>query len=733
MIKNFLFYILFFIAISTNIMASEPLSVNFVRSYGGAYDDYVFSNASDSNGNIYTCGAFKSDIVIGDSTYINQGDRDMLLIKFDSNGNIIWSKSYASPGRDCFSSITIDNQDNIYLLGTSKGSSITIEDTTVTNPGERVSLIIKMDPNGNLIWLKTTGYKRATWVQIIRFINNKLFIVAAFSDSSFTLDNYTVNNFGDEGTTDIALIKMDTSGNVLNLEHFGGSENELGGLAILLSQNYIYLPISSFSSFTYGNDVITNRGINDAVLLKMDYNFNPIWAKSFGGTDSDNIRVGAFDSHNNIIFTIDSKSPVCEIENETFQNQGSWDAYIGKLDPNGNLLKINPLKCQDTDLIFKIKTDNNDNVYFGGFYKDYPISFGDITLPNYGDCDIFIGKMNKDFDFSWVKNYSGNEQDFLYGFDMNQSNELIINGYFVSSDFHFDNYTLSSNGERDLFIAKLSLQFKTDFTISDKTPHTSQLVQFEDLTFGNPTSWQWDFDNDGVIDSYEQNPSYRYFTNGTYSVKLITSNATKTDTLIRQNYITVTSSPNPKIYISPDTLNFSETPVGGVSELPITIKNFGSSSLEITNFTSSDSVFSSDMQSNITISQGDSVTINIKYSPSQTGNNSTELQFTSNDPEDTVYKIFANGSSQSVLPKNPQNVIITLSGNDVLLSWDAVTQNVLNQNISPSGYKIYYSNNPENGFTELYYQTSGTTYTHQNAHLNNDRLFYQIKAIINTP
>jgi len=53
------------------------------------------------------------------------------------------------------------------------------------------------------------------------------------------------------------------------------------------------------------------------------------------------------------------------------------------------------------------------------------------------------------------------------------------------------------------------------------------------------TTWEWDFTNDGVIDSYDQNPSWIYNSPGNYSVKLIIHYNSITDTLIKENYINV--------------------------------------------------------------------------------------------------------------------------------------------------------------------------------------------------
>lgn len=64
-------------------------------------------------------------------------------------------------------------------------------------------------------------------------------------------------------------------------------------------------------------------------------------------------------------------------------------------------------------------------------------------------------------------------------------------------------------------------------------------VAFTDLSTGSPTIWKWDFENDGVFDSYIQFPTHTYNNAGLYSVKLVVENGTETDSLIRYDYIEV--------------------------------------------------------------------------------------------------------------------------------------------------------------------------------------------------
>ncbi|MCD4817417.1 MAG: PKD domain-containing protein [Candidatus Cloacimonetes bacterium] len=64
-------------------------------------------------------------------------------------------------------------------------------------------------------------------------------------------------------------------------------------------------------------------------------------------------------------------------------------------------------------------------------------------------------------------------------------------------------------------------------------------IQFTDESTENPTTWEWDFDNNGTIDSIEQNPVYTYNDMGTYTVSLTISDGTRSDTETKTDYITI--------------------------------------------------------------------------------------------------------------------------------------------------------------------------------------------------
>ncbi|EMR75372.1 PDK repeat-containing protein [Thermoplasmatales archaeon SCGC AB-540-F20] len=110
---------------------------------------------------------------------------------------------------------------------------------------------------------------------------------------------------------------------------------------------------------------------------------------------------------------------------------------------------------------------------------------------------------------------------------------------------------------------EVEADFKADIT-EGKAPLT---VHFTDLSIAENTtitSWEWDFDNDDIIDSEEQNPVWTYTEGGIYTVSLTVSDGTIFDTETKADYIAV----------SQITLEIGDI-TGGLFNVNAVIKNTG--------------------------------------------------------------------------------------------------------------------------------------------------------------
>ena len=117
-----------------------------------------------------------------------------------------------------------------------------------------------------------------------------------------------------------------------------------------------------------------------------------------------------------------------------------------------------------------------------------------------------------------------------------------------------------------LFVILISFSFSTksqvsaNFSASPTSGCSPQIVNFNDLSNGNPIYWRWDLGN-GTI-SFLQNPSAAYFTPGQYNIKLVVEDGLgNKDSLTRIQYINIFPIP---------VVNFSATPLSGC--VPLTVQ-----------------------------------------------------------------------------------------------------------------------------------------------------------------
>jgi PKD repeat protein/predicted small secreted protein len=146
----------------------------------------------------------------------------------------------------------------------------------------------------------------------------------------------------------------------------------------------------------------------------------------------------------------------------------------------------------------------------------------------------FIGREATDSDFlealSMTNSGSG-QQDAAYAFI--SADQLLYGGANVE-------YIAPVFMDRGYIESPVTADFTADVT-GGEVPLTVQFTDLSVAVSGDIVSWEWDFNNDGTIDSYDQNPVWTYTENGSYTVKLTASDGTDTDTEIKQDYISVNS------------------------------------------------------------------------------------------------------------------------------------------------------------------------------------------------
>ncbi len=143
----------------------------------------------------------------------NQGYKDFYVAKYDMNGDFAWAKSAAGQYSDEGVSIGVDGSGNCYVTGYFESDNITFGTTTFTNASTPDSklFLIKYDTDGNIVWARSdkaqTGVERSFEVAINGI--GTLYLTGSFTSMNMVFDNLAILNSNQSfGVTDGFLLKI---------------------------------------------------------------------------------------------------------------------------------------------------------------------------------------------------------------------------------------------------------------------------------------------------------------------------------------------------------------------------------------------------------------------------------------------------------------------------------------------------------------------------------------------
>jgi hypothetical protein len=268
-----------------------------------------FDVIADSDGNVYTTVTFSGPITIDtfNLTQVRPGFENLGVVKMNSSGDITWTRtiggSFYSNGRY----VTVDDNDNVYVMGNFKDSLFLKADNTVTNilnsPDEFNVFIIKLNSSGNFLWAqKMPGTYDLTKLTFSNDAAGNLYLSGRFNTQA-VLGNDTLerNNF------DAFVSKLDHSGNFLWAKQMGAVNSDDDFVGAIIKPSGIYVSGNFNDTATFGSlQLIPDLEFNGRNIFytKLDTAGNFIWAKQIGGKQDD--FAAAITGSHNFVYTFGS-------------------------------------------------------------------------------------------------------------------------------------------------------------------------------------------------------------------------------------------------------------------------------------------------------------------------------------------------------------------------------------------------------------------------------------------
>lgn len=222
----------------------------WTRTYGGSGLDYGYSVRQTADSGY---------IVAGRTWSFGAGDEDIYLVKTNSSGDTLWTRTYGGDATDRCYSVQQMTDGGYILTGLTYSPSSWWDDDMY---------LIKANSTGDPLWTRTYGWfgthEAGTSVQQTE---DGGYIVAGWTDAFF-----------DESDWDVYLIKTDSGGDIQWSHTYGGSGFDIAW-SVQQTTDGGYVVAGYTESFGAGG--------GDVYLIKTDSTGDTLWTRTYGGNGND--------------------------------------------------------------------------------------------------------------------------------------------------------------------------------------------------------------------------------------------------------------------------------------------------------------------------------------------------------------------------------------------------------------------------------------------------------------
>jgi len=250
-------------------------SYKWARTYGGDLGLELKDFVTDDIGDIYVCGLFRGTVHFGTDMFTSTGDNDMLVAKLDTNGSVLWVKTYpAEPEKYCWAtSISMGPDYLVYITGSFNGS-VTFGNNTLTSSETNDAFVLALGSDGQEYWSQAYGSESYSEIGNKILVDNANGIYVLVDQGTYT-DPLSFSH------DSCAVLKYDMSGN-LSWE----KKTTAKLFEISLYNSVVYATGNLFQEESFGEPVITPTTDNSLILFSLDSYGSVLSAEEIGYSTS---------------------------------------------------------------------------------------------------------------------------------------------------------------------------------------------------------------------------------------------------------------------------------------------------------------------------------------------------------------------------------------------------------------------------------------------------------------
>lgn len=363
------------------VVYQQNLTPIFTRHIYGFGDENITNISIDVANNITVVGRYTSTVYITDSNdtlqFQNTGNTDLFIVKYDSNGEIIWVRTINGPANLILEGVASNSQLGTAIVGSYSGSTTFQSSTPLTLQGASHynAFIAQYDAIGELQFVDTTSSVINSQEQLNRVVcdqNDTIYTTGRFQQTSYISGGTRQDTLISFGGYDIFLSKVAPNGQLIWTRTMRSKSAINEGRAIATDNNGDIYVGGSFGDtllFTNGSTIVAN-GEQNSFIAKYSSNGNLLWSKT--------LNASMFTRVNDITFTASNVYVTGSFRN-TLQIQdypipliakGGNDIFLIQFDINGNVVSATNYGGDGLEIATSVDVSQDSSwIHFGGNLK----------------------------------------------------------------------------------------------------------------------------------------------------------------------------------------------------------------------------------------------------------------------------------------------------------------------------------------------------------------------------
>jgi hypothetical protein len=317
----------------------------------------------DGAGGVY-CGGMSQGSLFGP----NSGWSDVVLARYDANGQLLLSVQYGSSDHDRALGLALDGAGGVFVAGSTDG------DLGGPSGGGGVDgFLSRVDAAGNVLWTRQFGNANPVLVAGV---------VADGAGGCFVAIECTGFLWGAPlGSSDVALARFDASGNYVWTRTLGTGLAD--GARFVESNGQGGVIVGGSTAGALGGP---DQGMTDAWYGNIDPNGNVLWLRQFGTPDQDVLMDAGLDGSGEMLLVGETSGSMV-----AGTQLGKSDIFLARVDGSGNFLWVQQYGSTEFDHVLALTIAPTGVIYAGG-----------MTMGNFGGphtaklFELWIGRFDVD-------------------------------------------------------------------------------------------------------------------------------------------------------------------------------------------------------------------------------------------------------------------------------------------------------------------------------------------------